>query len=144
MENLIVRIVLPKGLAVDGGAALNEDVTFEVVGSINPWYVSIDQVKLESGSYIRGISDITIAARIYDAGREADTLTYARPPVPPSGASPGDSSFDRYQRFLIARQRYVAKKVALDLILNVWDVNSSRGVKTLGNFSVTRYLPNQG
>ena len=138
MTNLIIRISLPKGMATVGAAALKDDTTFEVVSTIDPWYCSIDQVRLEGGSYIRNSSDITVAAMIYTAGREISTQIYKQPCVPSPGASPTDLSVQRYQRFLIARQRMTTLKASMRLIVNLWDVNSSRGTKTLGNFSVSR------
>ena len=138
MENLIIRICLPKGLATVTSAALKDDTTFEVVSTVNPWYCSIDQVRLEAGSYIRGSRDITIASMIYTMGREVGTQIYVKPVVPLSSTGPDDLSWQRYQRFLIGRQRYVTLKTAFRLVINLWDVNSSRGSKTLGNFSVSR------
>ena len=138
MTNLIIRICLPKGMATVGAAALKDDTTFEVVSTIDPWYCSIDQVRLESGSFIRSSSDITIAASIYTVGRETSTLCYKQPIIPPAGAQPTDITWQRYQRFLIGRQRFVIVSAAYRLVTNFWDINSSHGSKTLGNFSVHR------
>jgi hypothetical protein len=138
MTNLIIRICLPKGMATVGAATLKDDTTFEVVSTIDPWYCSIDQVRLESGSFIRSSSDITVAASIYTMGREADTMIYKQPIIPSAGATPTDITVQRYQRFLIARQRYVVLGTAYRLVMNFWDINSSHGSKSLGNFAVHR------
>jgi hypothetical protein len=95
-------------------------------------------VRLEGGSYIHGSSDITIAALIYTAGREISTMVYKQPVVPPSGAVETDMTYQRFHRFLIGRQRLTITKATLRLLVNLWDVNASRGHKTLGNFSVAR------
>lgn len=139
MDNLIVRIVLPQGLALKNNQYLIEDTTFEIVGHITPWYCSVDQVKLEGGPYIRGLSDITISAMIYQHGRTCDAITtFAPQPPQPSGTAFATLGQETYQRFLLARQRYVQLKATKDLMLNLWDVNVTRGSKTLGNFSVSQ------
>src|ERR1017187_5093725 len=100
MQNLVVNIILPKGLAVEGGAALQDDVTFQVVGEVVPWYCSIDQVRNQGGTYMRSASDISIAAQIYQTGRDADALSFIVPGAPNSGLTANDPAVLRYARWL--------------------------------------------
>lgn len=139
-QNLIVRIVLPPTLALENKATLEQETTFEVVGSITPWYCSIDQVRLEGGSYLRNLSDLTIAAMIYKAGRDCDAISYFQPHLSMAGSGSlyNDLAHQQVNRFNMARQRYTQCVAARDLILNMWDVNMNRGAKTLGNFSVSK------
>jgi hypothetical protein len=77
---------------------------------------------------------------IYLQGRNCDAITAFAPQVPnPLPSNYMTPAYQQWQRFAIARQRYVQLRAARSLILNLWDVNASRGGKTLGNFSVTRH-----
>jgi hypothetical protein len=140
MQNLVVRIVLPPTFGLVNGATLQQSVTFEVASDITPWYCSIDQVRLEGGSWLRGLSDITISAMIYQAGRDSDAISYFAPQIPLGDTAPlyNDLAHQQVFRFSLARQRYTQLQAAYKLLLNVWDVNMNRGTKTLGNFSVSK------
>ena len=145
MDNVIVRIVLPLNLALLDGTTLQQDTTLEVIGQVDPWYCSTDQVRLEGGAYLNRLSDTTIAAMIYQCGRQCDAITYFRPKPPPPQIGPFESkAMEVYRRFFLAQQRWTQLRAAYTLILNTWDINSSRGVKTLGNFSITRYSQDKG
>jgi hypothetical protein len=137
-QNLVVRIALPANLALTDKSVMGEEVTFEVTGTITPWYCSIDQVRLEGGAYLRNLSDLTIAAMIYQAGRDCDAITYMVPPPGPGGETVQGAADEQYMRFNLARQRYTQLTATRNLILNLWDVNMNRGTKTLANFSVSQ------
>ena len=144
MENLVVNIVLPAGLALTTGEILGEDSTLIVVGAITPWYTSIDMVRTEGGIYLGTLQDLAISAEIYKSSKQADVLTCRNVSVPPAGLSPGDAALKEYNNFLYSREMYVAKQAAYHCMLNVYDLAGSRGSKTLGNFSVSRMNMNRG
>ena len=50
----------------------------------------------------------------------------------------------QYHRWLYARQRYTLAMATARMLTNMYDIDHSRGVKTLGNFSVTRIDMNKG
>src|ERR1039458_3185025 len=138
MQNLVVNIILPKGMAIQGGAALQDDVTFQVVGQVVPWYCSTDQVRNEGGTFMHTASDIAIAAQIYKTGRDADAISFIIPHTPHAGASAHSEAVKEYDRWIYARQQYTAATATARMLTNMYDIDHSRGVKTLGNFSVTR------
>jgi hypothetical protein len=144
MQNLVVNIVLPKGLAIEGGAALQDDVTFQVVGQVVPWYCSTDQVRNQGGVFMRSASDIAIASQIYQTGRDADALSFIIPHTPHPGSNPHSEAVKEYNRWLYARQQYTCSMSTARILTNMYDIDHSRGVKTLGNFSVTRIDMNKG
>jgi hypothetical protein len=144
MQNLVVNIVLPKAMAIVGGAALQDDVTFQVVGEVVPWYCSTDQVRNQGGVFMRSASDIAIAAQIYQTGCDADALSFIIPKVPNPGLKATDHAVVQYHRWLYARQRYTLAMSTARMLTNMYDIDHSRGVKTLGNFSVTRIDMNKG
>ena len=143
MENLVVNIVLPKGLAIEGGAALQDDVTFQVVGEVVPWYCSTDQVRNQGGTYMRSASDISIAAQIYQTGRDADALSFVAPPRRSGAATQRPCGSEVHALDLCAAAVYDGAGHG-EMLANMYDVDHARGVKTLGNFSVTRIAMNRG
>lgn len=70
-ENLVVSIVLPSTLSLQDGSVLGQEVTFEVAGSLSPFYASIDQARLHGGIYLNKLSDLTVAGMIYSISKEA-------------------------------------------------------------------------
>jgi hypothetical protein len=129
MQNLIVHITLPKTLKLASGAALGQDVTFDVVSSLTPYYASIDQIRLYGGMYIRKLSDLTLAASIYSSSQEADLLTSQ------CSLDAGSSVFKMYAG---SRNQWVTAKAARNLILNLMGLVGMPGAHVLANFSVTR------
>lgn len=126
-QNLIVHITLPKGVALTTGAVLTDDVTFDVVSSLTPFYASLDQVRLEGGAYIRRIADFTLAAEIYQASRETDQFCTVLP---------GEDT-DMFARYVFARNSWVTSKAALSVLLNILN-QAGKQAHVLGNFSVTK------
>lgn len=126
-QNLIVHITLPKGLALVNEAVLADDVTFDVVSALNPFYASLDQVRLEGGSYIRRIADFTLAAEIYQASQEVDQYCNQLPGV----------DTPAYERYVFARNTWVTATAALNLLLNILG-QTGKQAHVLGNFSVTK------
>jgi hypothetical protein len=127
MENIIVHITLPKGLKLTNGAYLANDITVDVVSSLTPFYASIDQVRLEGGSYIRNLSDLTLASAIYSASRKADQFCSVPPAV-------GSQAYDSY---ILARNVWVTATVSLQMLLNILN-RFGKQAHVLANFSVTK------
>lgn len=144
MDNLVVNIVLPAGFALMTGEILDKDMTLLVVGSITPWYASIDMVRTEGGIYLGELGDLAVSASIYKNSRQADIFSCRNASVPAAGLPSTDSAVKEYNNFLFSRQTYVAKRSAYQCMLNVYDLAGSRGSKTLGNLSVTRMSFNKG
>ena len=138
--NLMVHITLPKKLALTTGAVLAQEVTFDILGDLHPFYASVDLIRLEGGMYLTKISDLTLAAMGYHASLEADALSYTAPPDPLEGATPSA----QWRLFDWAREQFVAVKAAHALILNVFDLAGTRGHRTLANFSIARQEFNRG
>lgn len=129
IKNLVAHILVPKGLKLLDGSVLAQDTTFDVVSQLDPFYASIDQVRLDGGMYISKLSDITIAATIYKESGNADMFCFNRPT---------DATTRQYQQFVHARNMYVSATVAKQLILNVKGFLGASGAHVLGNFSVQR------
>lgn len=140
MQNAVVHIVLPRGMALKDGRALTEENDLVVVGNLFPWYASVDQVRLEGGVYLTKLGDLALAAQIWNASKSADALTCNQPPDPVSiqNPDPNDISYKQWFLFNHARNNWVAIRAALDSLHNVFDLMGARGSKTLGNFSVTK------
>jgi hypothetical protein len=138
MDNLVVRINLPKGLRLADGRTLAEDYTVEVVGTITPFYASVQQVRLAGGIYLNKVSDITNAAMIYDQSKNADSFSYTLTAPPQIPYDPNSLAWRTYNLKLNARQNWVVWMSALQLILNVYELSGARGSHTLANFSVQR------
>lgn len=137
-ENLVIQIVLPKTLALKDGSVMGQEVTFYVASALTPYYASVDMVRLAGGTYLRNLSDFTLASQIYKYSREADVMSFNRPHEPNPGADETDVAFRKHALWLFARQNYVANRAAFESIISVFDTAVSRGSKTLANFSVHR------
>ena len=138
MDNTVVHILLPKGLALTNGSTLAEDAEFMVLGNVTPWYASVDQVRLEGGIYLPKLSDITIAAQIWQASKDADVIGYVAPAPPQPGAAPTDYNLRIYNNYMHARNQWVTQRAALDTITRSFDLVGTRGSKSLGGFSVMK------
>lgn len=136
MDNLVVHIVLPKGLRLTNGTVLTREATFSVVSSISPFYCSVSQVRLHGGTYLNKLADTTIADMIYEISKDADSFSFSKPTPPVAGDDPEGLATRKYKLWINARQNWVNMMAARQLILNVWDLAGTRGGKTLGNFSM--------
>lgn len=134
MDNLVLHIVLPKCLRLKDGRTMGKDTTLSVIGSIVPFYASIAQVRLAGGSNLNRLSDLTIACKIYEASKDADSLSYNT--VEP--AAPNTESWKRWQLWANARQSYVVAISAKEILTAIYDLLGSRTSKTLANFSVNK------
>ena len=139
MENLAVNIVLPAGLALADGSTLQEDASLTVVGTLTPWYSTIDLARLEGGIYLVKVPDLTLAAQVWQASQDADAITFHYPEPPQDGSDiRTDVGARKWKLFNHARQQYVSIKAARDLVLNVFDLAGVKGTRTLGNLSIGR------
>ena len=93
-----------------------------VLSSIIAFYASIEEVRLEGGVYLNKLPDISIAAQIWQASKNADALSYSIPPLPPEGALPTDMAVRTWRLFAHARNQFVALQAAYDTIQNVFDI----------------------
>ena len=62
----------------DRGRTLLDDYTVTVIGTITPFYCSVEQVRLAGGIYLNKVSDTTIAAMIYGPGNMPAFATVGR------------------------------------------------------------------
>jgi hypothetical protein len=138
MDNLVVHINLPKGLKLADGRTLMTDYTLTVVGTITPFYCSIDQVRLAGGVYLNKVSDMTIASMIYEKSKDADSFSYTLTAPPTVAYTSTNQAWRTYNLKLNARQNWVKWMTALQLILNVYELSGARGSHTLANLSVQR------
>ena len=138
MDNLVVHINLPKGLKLADGRMLLDDYTLTVVGTITPFYCSVDQVRLAGGIYLNKVSDMTIASMIYEKSKDADSFSYSLTTQPLVPDTAGSLAWRTWNLKLNARQNWVKWMTALQLILNVYELSGARGSHTLANFSVQR------
>jgi hypothetical protein len=128
VKNLVVHITLPRGIRTKSGASLRQEVTFDFVGAIEPYYCSVEQVRFEGGMYLKDVPTYTIACSIYQSSCRAD-LFCTVPPLPGSKL---------YQMYAASRQNWVQAAAAQDLIVNIQGLILTPGAHVLGNFSVTR------
>lgn len=128
MQNLVVHITLPKGMRTIPGGMLTSDVTFDVIGQLNPFFASVQQVRYEGGMYLNDVPDFTVAAAVYQNSLVADSFCSVKPAV-------GTPAYDRYT---FARNNWVTAAAALDLLMNTQSLRLIPGAHVLGNFSVTR------
>lgn len=128
MTNTVLHITLPAGLALVDGRKLDECVTFDVVSNLDPFYASVDQVKLAGGASLRKLHDLTIASQIYTCSKEASILNL-NPPTNPQG--------NEYTNFINSRNQWVVARSSYDLILSMGDLLAP-GSHVLANFSVTK------
>jgi hypothetical protein len=137
-DNLVITISVPQTLKLTDGRIMGQSATFSVVGDLHPYYCSVDEVRLEGGTYLRRVVDLTIASMIYHISREADVLSYSHPFMPPEDTPEWDPVMKRWRNFEWAREHFVHCEAARNLILNVFDLAGTRGHRTLGNFAISR------
>ena len=120
-NNLVTITILP-GVASTTGEAFSEAVELEFFTTLSPYYTSTTKVKLEVGSLVTEIKDLTSAMAILEASIEADALTF----------SPTEINSELFKH---ARREYVTAASAFRLVSNVG--GNLLKSKTLGDLSVT-------
>lgn len=154
MDNVVVNVTLPMGLALTDGRTLKQDMTFDIISILQPYYASVDEVKLIGGQILRKLSDITIACAVYHASTEAKLITPVMGELAGELLSPfGFTSFDynnmvpissMMRRFKGARNHYTANLAARDLIMAQMTLLGNPAAHVLANFSVTRNRSMEG
>jgi len=138
LTNVMIQIHFPPGFSLVDGSMFHDGHNITVISRLEPYYSSTDLVRLEGGVYLGSLDDMTVAAMIYIESKEADTLTYARPQPPDPGDPPDSPKSLAWNRFVYARQRYVTLHSAAKLLINVFDLMLTRGIKRLGNFEIQK------
>lgn len=137
MQNLVLHICLPKGLALTNGQTLMQDITYDIVSQLTPYYASVDQVKLAGGMYIGRVPDLTVAYQIYAASQIADLIS----PIT-IGENYYDPSFStlpvNQSKMVKAINQWVTAAAAQAILLNIIGLIGTPGAHVLANFSVTR------
>lgn len=134
MTNLVVRVTLPKGLKLQTGAFMAENMSVEVIANLSPFYASVAECRLEGGPYMAKLKDTTIAAQIYRSSKEADQKQ-DRPPTPTTDAG---------RRFYAARNFWTTANAVYSLLVSLSGLVGYTGGHVLGNFSVTKQRGEQG
>jgi hypothetical protein len=129
MTNLILHITLPKGLRAVSGATLLQPVTFDVISKLDPYYATVEDVRLAGGPLLSRLQDLTIACQVYRCSQQTNLITPVHRINPHSWEG---------QRFMGARASYVHDSAAKALLLNVAELLGRPGGHVLANFSVTR------
>jgi len=136
MRNLILHVTLPKGLSLTDGRILEQDVTYDLVSQIEPYFCSIDQVRLAGGQILRKLSDLTIACQIYQSSEEARLIS----PMPFSSSVINNTPYNNitHHRLIGCRNQWVTAAAARDLILGQGTLLGGPQSHVLANFSVER------
>ena len=120
--NNLVTVTLLPGIASTTGETFAEAIEVEFLTKLSPYYSSTTKVKLEVGSLIAEIKELTNAMAILEASIEADALTFA----------PTELNTDLFKH---ARREYVTAASAFRLVSNVG--GNLLKSKILGDLSVT-------
>ena len=136
MRNLILHVTIPKGLALTDGRIMQQDYTFDIVSKIEPYFCSIDQVRLSGGQLLRKLSDLTIACQIYQSSREAHLIS----PLPYCSSVINNTPYNNiaHHRFIGSRNQWVVASAARDLLLAQATLLGGPQSHVLANFSVER------
>jgi len=121
-NNNLVSIKILPGIKTTDGDALEEEIEIEFFTKLTPFYTSASKVKLEVGSLVNEIKDLTSAMAILDASLEADSLNFTTTKI-------------NNNLFQHARREYVTASSAFKLVSNVG--GNLLKSKTLGDLSVT-------
>lgn len=106
-----------------GNKYLNEKQYYSFSSEYNPFYCSVEMLRMEMGSWVDLVTDDTLALAIHWSSLEADNITGVRP-----------SS----ERYLFARTRFVMYDAAIRLFSMPTGVSStdSGKSKTLGDLMI--------
>jgi len=121
-DNNLVTVTLLSGIASTAGETFAETIELEFFTGLSPYYTSVNKVKLEVGSLVTEIKDLTSAMAILEASIEADALTFSSIEI-------------NSELFKHARREYVTAASAFRLVSNIG--GNLLKSKTLGDLSVT-------
>jgi hypothetical protein len=99
--NSLILIKLDKSIASIDAETLGEDALFSFSTEYNPFYCSVEMMRIELGTWLGNVPDETIALAIHWSSLEADNITGVRPTS---------------ERYLFARTRFVMYDAAVKLI----------------------------
>lgn len=128
LDNELIIVELDKSIAGYSGQTLGVDIQIAFLTTLNPFYASVDLIRMEAGPWIDFIPDATIATMIHLSSKEAQFIT-------PSGGRMSD-------RMKFARSRFVT----FDALVRAFTLpgsftNQPGGVlgssKRLGDLSIT-------
>jgi hypothetical protein len=123
--NNLVEVILDSGIMATDGTYLSDGYSFEFLTTTNPSYTNIRKVRLEVGSFLNQMPDLTIQLMILEASLEADQLDF----------SAQNSLINQNSGlFQHARREWVTCKTALGLIDNT--TSNALKTKTLGDLHV--------
>jgi len=119
-NNNLVEVTLSSGIMATDGTYLDDGYSFEFLTETDPAYTNLRKVKLEIGSYLEDLSDLTLQLAIFEASLEVDQISFET-----------DQNTEFYQH---ARREWTTCKVAFTLLDNI----ASHGLKskTLDNLHV--------
>lgn len=121
--NSLIVIELDKTIADVDGATLGKDTFLSFSTEYNPYYASVEMLRMEMGSWANLVPDDTIALAIHWSSLEANNITGVRP-----------SS----ERYFFARSRFVMYDAAMKLFSMPMGVSSpgSGKQKQLGDLLI--------
>jgi hypothetical protein len=122
--NSLIVIELDKAIeSEDGTKTLKENEFYSFSSEYNPFYCSVEMLRMEMGSWTDLVSDDTLALAIHWSSLEANNITG----VPPTS-----------ERYLFARTRFVMYDAAIKLFSMPTGISSpgSGKSKTLGDLMI--------
>jgi hypothetical protein len=131
MQNVVFHITIPAGLKLVAGNRLMKEITFDFISRLDPYYSSVDYVKLTAGPSISKLSETTIASQIYKSSKQAKLIVPFH--IPWEGP--------QHERLVEARTQYTTLLASRDLLLNIISLLGP-GAHVLANFSVDRKADN--
>ena len=109
MQNVVFHITIPAGLKLVAGNRLMKEITFDFISRLDPYYSSVDYVKLTAGPSISKLSETTIASQIYKSSKQAKLIVPFH--IPWEGP--------QHERLVEARTQYTTLLASRDLLLNI-------------------------
>lgn len=122
-ENNLVTVTLDSTIAGTNGVSLGTDYEFSFTTVYNPMYCTLRRTRLNIGAYIANIPDDTINLAIFEASREAVSLTWNT-----------DYITDEYYMFV--RSQWTCCRAAQILLINATGGAGQLKSKKLGDMSV--------
>ena len=122
-ENSLVVITLDSSIADSDGNSLETDRLYSFSTEYNPWYASVEMLRMEMGSWVDLVPDDTIALAIHWSSLEANNITGVIP---------------KSERYYYARTRFVMYDAAIKLFTMPTGVSSpgSGKQKQLGDLMI--------
>jgi len=122
-----ITVTLSSSIENTDETSLGTDYTFYFTTEYSPLFASYRQVQLRAGTYLTSVPDDTINLAIWEASKEANTLTFV--------SSTSNSSYYEY-----ARNQFVICRATQILLGNYLD-KSGRISKKLGDFEIDMSAP---